>query len=77
MKLEDLLLEKIDEDSDKDIKPHVIIYSKDEKHIAHGETEDVYDMLGDFFLASKVVETIEGVDPITLIRLDFKLGGSK
>lgn len=61
MKLGELLM--------KDFKDDVIIFDKNNNIIASGNNDDLFDMLGYYFLDLKVLRSDDG-----MINVDFDLG---
>lgn len=64
MKLGELLM--------KDFKDDVIIFDKNNNVIASGNNDDLFDMLGYYFLDLKVLRSDDG-----MINVDFDLGGNE
>ncbi|GAB7396505.1 hypothetical protein OUHCRE1_47780 [Enterobacter asburiae] len=64
MKLGELLM--------KDFKDDVTIFDKNNNVIASGNNDDLFDMLGYYFLDLKVLRNDDG-----MINVDFDLGGDE
>lgn len=64
MKLGELLM--------KDFKDDVTIFDKNNNIIASGNNDDLFDMLGYYFLDLKVLRNDDG-----MINVDFDLGGNE
>lgn len=56
----------------KDFKDDVTIFDKNNCIIASGNNDDLFDMLGYYFLDLKVIRNDDG-----MINIDFKLGGNE
>lgn len=56
----------------KDFKDDVIIFDKNNNIIASGNNDDLFDMLGYYFLDLKVLRNDDG-----RINVDFDLGGNE
>ena len=56
----------------KDFKDDVTIFDKNNNIIASGNNDDLFDMLGYYFLDLKVLRNDDG-----MINVDFKLGGDE
>ena len=56
----------------KDFKDDVTIFDKNNNIIASGNNDDLFDMLGYYFLDLKVIRNDDG-----MINIDFKLGGNE
>ena len=56
----------------KDFKDDVTIFDKNNNIIASGNNDDLFDMLGYYFLDLKVLRNDDG-----MINVDFDLGGNE
>lgn len=56
----------------KDFKDDVIIFDKNNNIIASGNNDDLFDMLGYYFLDLKVIRNDKG-----MINVDIDLGGDE
>ena len=56
----------------KDFKDDVTIFDKNNNIIASGNNDDLFDMLGYYFLDLKVLRNDDG-----MVNVDFKLGGDE